>query len=483
MRIRSELHIGNHPARREGFVGSAFHNGKPHAIGLIKIPLEHIHLHPRVYALFHALPIAAQHFVTAEGELALSHDFTFDAEYRQGVGLILEGLSLDVARLKASETEQVAQWLHRRYGAPLETEDDHRLSQLCKAYEAELIADMTFAGMSRNYFLSLIKEETEGVPPRRRATALVRPARAEALLASLRQRGLLEDEHKLLAFHAEVTRMRDDWPTFRGDNFGEVTEEEGAVIFFKGFRTAGNSCIKAGPYAYAAAWAEGVRYDGNGIARDAQGVVVPPEAITPEAEYVCLPGGVLTAEYAGDDAMRILNRFFNTENAIYDGFDLNCAGVSGRAVFGKAFESIPERGVKNDLLWEKEHLYYLEEQGSLPEGMEYFAVDTLRLPRERDHNCLHASTRQVAARLRTARLRLTLQSIRSRQKAKVHPELYLDYPRHRLAPAQLPLGNERRAARKGTYPCIALFPPFYASSIHGPPCIGVPPPMAASAQL
>ncbi|MBM3618520.1 MAG: hypothetical protein FJX23_08265 [Alphaproteobacteria bacterium] len=481
MRIRAELHIGNHPDRREGFVGSAFHNGKPHAIGLVKIPLEYIHLHPRLYAIFHALPIAAQRFVMAQGELALSHDFTFDAEYRQGAGLILEGLSLDVARLKASETEQVAHWLHSRYRAPLELEDDHRLSQLCKAYEAELIADMTFAGLSRQYLLALVREESGAVPHHRRVTKLIRPARAAALLASLKQRGIALDERALLAFHKEVTPMRDAWPTFRGDNFGEVSDTEGAVIFFKGFRTAGSSCIKSGPYAYAAAWAEGIRYDANGIARDAEGKIVQPEAIIPEEEYICLPSGVLTMEYADEAALALLNRFFDTPHAIYDGFDLNCAGVSGRAVFGDAYDAIPERGVKNDLLWEKEHLYLLEERGLLPEGMEYHAVDTLSLPRHLDHNCLHAATRQVAARLRTAHLRATLASIRSRQKAKVHPELYLDYPRHRLAPAQLPLGNERRAARKGAYPCVALFPPSYAMSMHGPPCVGVPPPASLAA--
>lgn len=481
MRIRAELHIGNHPDRREGFVGSAFHNGKPHAIGLIKAPLEYIHLHPRLYAIFHALPFAAQRFVMAQGELALSHDFTFDAEYRQGVGLILEGLSLDVARLKAAETEQVAQWLHTRYGAPLELEDDHRLAQLCQAYTSDLIADMTFAGLSRQYFLALVREEVEGAAHHLRITRLIRPARAAALLASLKQRGIGLNESTLLAFHGEVTQMRDAWPTFRGDNFGEVSDTEGAVIFFKGFRTAGSSCIKAGPYAYAAAWAEGIRYDANGIARDARGFAVPPESIAPEEEYICLPSGVLTMEFADEEALALLNRFFDTQHAIYDGFDHNCAGVSGRAVFGDAFGAIPDRGVKNDLLWVKEHLYLLEERGLLPDGMEYLAVDTLSLPRMLDHNCLHAATRQVAARLRTAHLRATLASIRSRQKAKVHPELYLDYPRHRLAPAQLPLGNERRAARKGAYPCIALFPPFYAMSMHGPPCLGVPPPASLAA--
>jgi hypothetical protein len=402
MQIQSELHIGSHPDRDES-AGHSFTNGEPHAMGLLKVPTADINSHPRLQEIYNALPAGAQEFVQREGNLALSHDFTFEEDYKAGVGLIVKDLSLDVSRLKEPEKAQIADWMQQQYG--VSATGDSELQQATQSLKMHITTDMTLAGMSQEYLSQLITEHRDGVPHDDRETSLVPAEDAANIVQSLQSRlGLSDtpdlspgsaDSEKLSAHYQRTQSMRDYWPNASSENYGREEPGQGEVIFFKGFEAHGAEYIKAGPYAYSCAWPTNAEFDRNGIPRDEEGNILSPKAVESDPDYVYPPNSVIAREFSGQEASAIVDNFFAANTSIYDGFDKNCAGVSGRVVFGEAFNQIEERGRKNDKLWDPAHLQGMADQGRLPEGMHYHQVDVQGTDLSLDHNALHASTKAV----------------------------------------------------------------------------------------
>lgn len=125
--------------------------------------------------------------------------------------------------------------------------------------------------------------------------------------------------------------------------------------------------------------------------------MVAPKDIEVDPDYVYLPNTVLAKGYEGDKAKAILDAFFDHETPVYNGFDLNCASVTGNAVFGEDFDKISDRGPKNDKLWDPEYVKGLNDNGKLPKGMSSYAVNVQEADRSVDQNALQAAAKEVAA--------------------------------------------------------------------------------------
>lgn len=402
MRIQSELHIGNHPDRDSAGAYN-FTNGEPHAMGLIKIPLKDVSQHPRLQQVYDALPPDAQQFVQREGNLALSHDFTFNEDYKAGIGLTVENVNLDVSRLKDADKQQIGSWIQEQYGVA--ARNDAELAQASRDLNNHISTDMTFAGMSPQAMTDMLTERTTK-PAGERDYGFIPPEQVDKAFASLQSRlGLSDtpdlspgsaDMQKITAYHDNVKIMVNRWPNPSSEIYGGETPDEGKVIFFKGFEAAGGEYIKAGPYAYSAAWPGNAEYDKNGVARSEDGKPVSYKGIESDPDYVYPPNGVLAKSYEGQKAAEIIDNFFSSSVTTYDGFDKNCAGISGRAVFGADFDAIPDRGKKNDLLWDRSHMENMSQNSTLPEGMGFHKVEVSGVDMTLDQNALHAATQEVS---------------------------------------------------------------------------------------
>lgn len=412
MHIESQLHIASHPDR-DAEKGYSFNNGEPHAMGLIKIPFDQIEQHPRLKEIYEALPDDAKEFVKKEGNLPLSHDFSFIEDYKAGIGLIMTDLTLDIARLKDEEKTQIRDWLRDQYFGVVDlggdTDTDAALQSAVEKAKPHIITDMTFAGMSRDYMVKAIEEHVNNAPEEDRE-CLVPPELMAKYFDSIKERIWLDgsedfspgstNRQSLDAYYDSVLKMEDHWPSAKDENCGREEEpDQGRDIFFKGFVCAGEEIIKAGPYAYSCGWPANENFkefDSNGVARDSDGNPIAPKDLEVDTDYVYVPNTVLAKDYEGDKAKAILDAFLDHEAPVYDGFGLNCASVSGQAVFGEDFDKIPDRGPKNDKLWNPDYVKELNDNGKLPEGMSSFAVDVQKVDRTVDQNALHAATKEVA---------------------------------------------------------------------------------------
>lgn len=218
MRIESQLHIASHPDR-DPEKGYSFTNGEPHAMGLIKIPLDQIEQHERVKEIYDALPEEAKEFVKKEGNLAFSHDFSFVEDYKSGVGLIMTDLTLDISRLKSEEKTQIRDWLQDEYKLTVDSYEganpDEKLQNAVNSVKHHIITDMTFAGMSRDYMMHAIEEHIAGIPEENRDCDLVPADQMTKYFDSLKERLELSDSQdltsadrqKLDAYYDRVLKM------------------------------------------------------------------------------------------------------------------------------------------------------------------------------------------------------------------------------------------------------------------------------------
>lgn len=401
MKIQSELHLATHPE-----------TGEPHAMGLMKIPLESLSTVPQAEAIYNALPKDAQAFVQKEGNLAISHDFTFSEEYKDGVGLVIKDLSLDVSRLQGAEKEQVGAWMREQYGVA--ALDDRGLQQASNSLREHITTDMTAAGMSKDYLVTLITEQTQGVPQEDREAYLPSEATAQKMANSLTARlGLSAtpdltpgsaDYQKLSAYHDNVVTMGERWPSAKGENYGREAPGQGEVIFFKGFEAEGETILKSGPYAYSCAWPSNVEvFDQHGIARDADGKAIKASAIKADEDYVYQPKSVLKAEFSGQQAVDRIHAYVNCDKEpAYNGYiGANCIGVSGTALLGKemmgALASLPGAGSKGIGLWQDPILEQAQQNPLLQSAnISTHQVDVSTTSHSLDHNGLHAASTQVA---------------------------------------------------------------------------------------
>ena len=387
MDIKSTLFVCEHPTEEE-----------PHATAIVDIPLDQVKSNPRLNAIYEEFGAAERQMVNERGSLALSQDYTFDEEYKDGVGLIMEDVKLDVNRLKPDERGQIADWVKQSYDPNLPAgATNQQLSAAVDANREHIKTDMSVSGMSPDFFVNMMQDYQAG---KIGADDFPSHDQVKGMADSIQARGGDMSAKGLRAFHDKAMGMRDAWPSSDEKNYGRENPGEGEVIFYKGFQASSEVVMKAGPYAFASAWPANTEGFENGIPRDEDGKIVPIGKVEVDSDYIYHPKAAIQSEFGGKQGEAIVNGLLNSVDAPppYDGFGNNCVSVSGKAAFGQNYNQIEQSlgvaqggKVTNAMLLDQ-----MEQGAGFGQGMQSQLVAMNdNQPGAQDHNRLQEAEMQL----------------------------------------------------------------------------------------
>ena len=347
MKIKSSVYIATHPT-----------DGEWHATSVVDVPLADALEHAQLSDIYHTLPDAERAMVDERGSMAISHDYTFNENYKEGVGMIMEGLNLDISKVRPEEREALTSWLRESYGAEVDVNSpDAAIQAAVETNTPHILADMSVSGMSESYFHEMVAAHARGeigeddYPSR---------DQVEQIMQSVESRA----GGDLSAYFQRTSGMTDHWPSSTDKNYGGETPDEGQVIFYKGFQASSEIVTKAGPYAFVSAWPANAEFDEKGIARNGDGEIMPVADVKVDGDYVYYPHNVVTASYEGSKAESIVQGMLEPEVPLYDGHKNHCIGVSGPAALGDDYQKIPQR---DGAFWNGEQL-------PMPDGLSYESI-------------------------------------------------------------------------------------------------------------
>lgn len=313
-------------------------NSDPHAIGILSVPWDQVDEHPKLQEVRDALSPEDRAACEKTGVLNLSVDYGFEEDYKNGVGLVMRDLKMDVGKLSEEKGSTVREWLEEQYGVSPTTDAELQAVLDNPDIQRHITTDMTVAGMGLETFQEALEAHASG-------EELPYPLLnedMEKISASLRDRG--KDADPVAYYNETAMKMREEWPSPANKNYGYEEPGEARVIFFTGFESSAEAIVKAGPYAALPAWpsAEGGMdaYDENGIACTEEGGKIPASEIKQDIDYVYYPHMAFSAELKGEDALAAIDRWsvVHEEPPLYDGYVHNCVGVAGEVALGDKYE-------------------------------------------------------------------------------------------------------------------------------------------------
>lgn len=311
----------------------------PHVTGVLTIPWSDVGKHPKLLEIGKALSKEDRQACKEEGVLRLTSDYGFEEEYKEGVGLVMRDLNVDVDKLSDSKKEAMQNWLQTQYGAETTT-DEYLQRSLCNPeIKDHIIADMTVAGMGLDAFKEVLSAHAE-------QSELPYPLETQDIVnivQSMQKRGIQDID----SYYNDVAmNMREQWPSATNSNYGHDEPGKASVVFFTGFSCMASMVIKAGPYAYQPAWPDLENgfgdYNENGVGLNEDGDAMAASEIEMDPDYIYHPYLGFSRELEGKDASDAIDRWFEShENPPnYDGMEVNCFTAAGHVCLGKGFPEL-----------------------------------------------------------------------------------------------------------------------------------------------
>ena len=264
------------------------YTGKPHAVSLQEIPMAMVDKNDRLREMFQQFKPAEQAAMRQQGTFRamMNNSFVEEAE-AEGMGLIIEKVSLDTKRLNAKGTaglerkDAIQQWVRERYlpaGSSLGT-DAALEKAVNQTYANHITTDMTFSCMTLKHLLDTVaRPHFNGKEPGTLTYGTYASHLTEQMMTSLQERGIIgerpdlrkgsNDYNNLVKYHSDVAQMRLAWPSVPDENYGADSQrareqksgkaapflKEGAVVYYEGFASVAQNVIAAGPHANHCAW-------------------------------------------------------------------------------------------------------------------------------------------------------------------------------------------------------------------------------------